>query len=44
MSIEGNLAISNSISINNHTGVSGSFTTANGKTVTVTNGIITGIA
>ena len=41
VSIEGNLAISGSLSIGNRTGVSGSFTTAGGKAVTVTNGIIT---
>lgn len=44
VSIEGNLAISGSLSIGNRTGVSGSFTTADGKAVTVNNGIITGIA
>lgn len=42
--VDGNLAINGDLSINNNTGVSGSFTTADGKTVTVTNGIITNIA
>ena len=44
VSIEGNLDIRGSLSSHNRTGVTGSFTTADGKAVTVNNGIITGIA
>ena len=42
--IEGNLRVQGDISIGSFTGASGTFTTADGKTVTVTSGIITNIA
>lgn len=42
--VDGNLAITGGITANSQAGVSGTFTTADGKTVTVTNGIITNIA
>ena len=43
VSINGDFSIHGNIKINSYEGASGTFTTADGKTVTVTNGIITSI-
>jgi hypothetical protein len=44
VNIDGDLTLKGNFTISGRTGVSGTFTTADGKAVTVTNGIITNIA